>query len=102
MKMIDIMKRAGVGAVEAGKPVAILYGTVSQTNPLAVTVDQRFMLPEDFLVVPEHLTEYKVTIYTELGSQEILIRKALEVGDMVILLRVQGGQQYILAGKVGE
>lgn len=101
MKMIDIMKKAGVGAVDAGKPVAIMYGTVTQSNPLEVSVDQRFTLQEVFLVVPEHMTEYKVTVNTELGPQEIVIRRGLEVGDVVILLRVQGGQQYIILGRVG-
>jgi hypothetical protein len=99
---LDLVKQASIGAVQATNPVAVTYGTVSQIEPLEVSVDQRFTLPEVFLVVPEHMTEYKVTVNTELGPQEIVIRRGLEVGDKVILLRAQGGQQYVIVGRVSE
>lgn len=96
------MKQASLGAVQSTNPVAIMYGTVIQTEPLEVSVNQRFTLPEVFLVVLEHMTEYKVTVNTELGSQEIVIRRGLDAGDKVIMLRAQGGQQYVIVGRVGE
>jgi hypothetical protein len=95
-KMVRLMKQASLGTMESGKPVAIQYATVTQINPLEVNVDQRFPLSEDFLIVPEHMTEYKITI----GSTEYTIRQGLKQGDGVILLRVQGGQQFIILGKV--
>jgi len=90
------MKRAGLGAVEATNPVAILYGTVTAVQPLEVRIDQRLTLPEPFLIVPEHMTESRITV----DGQEIVIRKALEPGDRLVLMRVQGGQQYMVMGRV--
>ncbi|PYI57016.1 DUF2577 domain-containing protein [Paenibacillus flagellatus] len=100
-RLVEAIKQAGVGAVDATRPVIVQYGTVTKTNPLEVNVDQRLTLPEDFLIVPEELTEYKVTVSTTSGPQEIVIRKALAVGEGVALLRVQGGTQYFILGRVG-
>jgi hypothetical protein len=96
MRLLEIIREASKGTVEAGKPVSILYGTITNENPLEVNVDQRFPLSEDFLVVPESMTEFKVTI----GVIEYVIRKGLKTNDKVILLRVQGGQQYIILDRV--
>ena len=82
--------------MESSNPVAVMFGTVTKTNPLEVNVEQRFTLTRDFLVLTERLTEYKTTI----AGQEVVIRKGLQAGDKVILLRVQGGQQYIVWDRV--
>ncbi|WP_438435398.1 DUF2577 domain-containing protein [Gorillibacterium sp. sgz500922] len=96
MSMVDLIKQIGVGAVEAGQPVAVVYGTVTKTSPLEVTVEQRLALPEAFLLVPESLTRYEQTV----GSTTIVIRPGLKQGDRVVLLRMQGGQQYLILDKV--
>jgi hypothetical protein len=96
MGMLEIIKKAGVGAVESTNPVAVVYGSVNQIDPLEVKVDQRFALPQDFLLVPEHLTEYKVNI----GGQEVVIRKGFEAGDTLLLLRIQGGQKYLILDRL--
>jgi len=96
MSLVDVMKRVSLGAVEASNPTAIYFAVVKNVNPLEVIVDQRFTLPEDFLVVPETLTEQKIMI----GGQEVMIRRGLESGDKLVMLRVPGGQQYILLDRV--
>lgn len=83
MGLLDVIKEVGVGAVEASSPVMVSYGTVTQSSPLEINVDQRFTLESDFLVKTEKT-------------------KNIEVGDKVILLRVQGGQQYVVLDKVVE
>lgn len=96
MSLLELMKQAGIGAVEATNPVALLYGQVVGTEPLALLVDQRFTLTEEFLIIPERMREYKVA----LGDQELVICKNLEIDERVLLLRVQGGQQYIVLDRV--
>lgn len=83
MGLLDVIKEVGVGAVEASSPVMVAYGTVIQSSPIEINVDQRFTLESDFLVKTEKT-------------------KNIEVGDKVILLRVQGGQQYVVLDKVVE
>lgn len=96
MALVNLIKQASMGAFESSNPVAVLFGTVVKANPLEVNVEQRFTLTRDFLVLTERLTEYKTTI----AGQEVVIRKGLQAGDKVILLRVQGGQQYIVWDRV--
>ncbi|MFC5703189.1 DUF2577 domain-containing protein [Cohnella faecalis] len=110
MSLLNIIKKAGMGAVEAGQPVAVIVGTVANENPLEVTVDQRFVLTADFLIVPESLTEYEIDAkhtHSAAGgttgaalTEKLLIRRGLEAGDKLILLRVQGGQQYLILDRV--
>jgi len=110
MRLLEIMKKAGAGAVEAGKPAAIMIGTVTNTNPLNVNVEQRLTLTEDFLIVPESLTAYEVDLQhthsystgttSEALPDPLVIRRGLEVGDIVLLLRVQGGQQFVILDRV--
>lgn len=94
--MLSTIKQAALDALEASKPVAVMTGTVTKTNPLEVNVDQRFTLDADFLIVPESLTRYTITI----GNSEYVIRSGLQAGDRVILLRVQGGQKFLILDKV--
>lgn len=96
MKLLNLIKHASLGALEAGNPLAIQFARVTHSNPLEVNVDQRFTLEEDFLIVPDSLMEHKLII----GSVEYTLKRGLEVGDKVILLRVQGGQQFIILDRV--
>lgn len=112
MRLLDVIKQAGTGAVGAGQPVAVLLGTVSKENPLEVTVDQRFTLTADFLILPESLTKYELDAkHTHSYSggttgqalpDKLLIRRGLEEGDKLILLRVQGGNQYLILDRAVE
>lgn len=109
-KLANVIKSAGVGAVRAGSPVEITFGVVSNKSPLEVTVDQRFSLDEDFLIVPESLTEYKIPVnHTHDYSggttgpaltEDLVIRRGLDVDDVVILFRMQGGNQYLIFDRV--
>ncbi|WP_438491011.1 DUF2577 domain-containing protein [Paenibacillus sp. IHBB 3054] len=94
--MLEAIKRAAKDAVDAAGPVVVHLGVVTKMNPLEVLVDNRLSLPEDFLIVPESLTELKVII----GNQEIVIRKPLAAGDKLLLIRMQGGQRYVIMDRV--
>ncbi|KKO50972.1 DUF2577 domain-containing protein [Paenibacillus sp. DMB20] len=94
--MLDIIKKASLSAVSNTNPMAVLYGTVISENPLEVNVDQRFNLTEDFLVVGESMTEYKLYI----AGEEYVIRQGLKTGDTVLLVRYQGGQTYLVLDRL--
>jgi len=99
MALLESIKKAGAAAYAAGNPMAVMLGKVVQINPLEVNVDQRFTLPEDFLIVPESLVKYEIELQT---SEKVIIRNGLEAGDAVLLLRVQGGQQFVVLDKVAK
>jgi hypothetical protein len=94
--MLNAIKQAALDALEASKPVAVLFGTVTKMNPLEVNVDQRFTLDADFLILPESLTRCTMTV----NGTEYVVRRGLQAGDRVALLRIQGGQQYLIVDKV--
>ncbi|MCO1603659.1 DUF2577 domain-containing protein [Desulfosporosinus nitroreducens] len=112
--LLDVIKTAGMDAVGATNPVTVMYGEVITVNPLSVMVDQRFTLTADFLMVPESMTLFEMDLnhvhpYTDNGSvrstsealaEKIVIRPGLKTGDKVLMLRVQGGQKFVILDKV--
>ncbi|MBQ4050275.1 MAG: DUF2577 family protein, partial [Oscillospiraceae bacterium] len=91
----DILKKIAAGAAADGSE--ILYGVVRSTEPLSVTVDSRFTLPEEVLVMPEGLETLKLRLVHDVDGEkmtkEILLRQGLKAGDKVILLAAGG--QYL-------
>jgi hypothetical protein len=112
MNLTNLIKTAARQAVDASNPTHIMFGEVTSVNPLEVNVDQRFNLTADFLIVPESLTRYEVDLshsHSYSGgttgdglTTPVVIREGLQVGDKLILIRVQGGQKYVIFDKVGE
>jgi len=109
MSLLDVIKRASVDAIEAANPVAVLFGVVTKTAPLEINVEQRFTLTEEFLVFTERIRRYQVNIEHTHPSgigigpapeQRVVVRHGLSVGDKVVLLRVQGGQKYVVLDKI--
>lgn len=81
--MIQIIKQAAIEAVEQSSPMTIAYGTVTKTNPLEINVEQKLPLTKDFIV-----------------NTKTFNMATFEIGDKLILLRVQGGQEYIYIDKL--
>lgn len=108
--MLNAIRQAALTAVEAAAPVAVMFGTVVRDNPLEVNVDQRFTLDADFLIVPESLTRLEINLRhahtapsgttEDALTEPVVIRPGLQAGDRVALLRVQGGQKYLILDKV--
>lgn len=117
MGILEIVKRAGIGAVEADNPVAVLFGTVSKVDPLEIEIHSKLKLTKEFLVLTERVTRYEVDLEhthkytddsspmnTEKSLTDLLtktpIRTGLKLEDKVVLLRVQGGQKFVVLDKV--
>lgn len=94
--MLDIIKKASLGAVGSTNPVAFSYGTVTEATPLQIQVDQRFILSGNALVLPESVMESKVSI----DGREVVLRRGLVTGDRVLMVRMQGGQSYIVLDRL--
>lgn len=107
MGMLDIIKQASLGAVGAENPVNILFGEVLNVDDFKIKVDQKLILSKEFFIIPENLTRYEKDLThchgsdtTEKGLFNLVIREGLKEGDRVLLLRIQGGQQYVILDKV--
>lgn len=119
--MLRIMKRSAKNTQNASKPTDIVYGTVISVSPLKVQVDQKLTLEQESLkltravmdyeveMTVDHLTEeasggsgesaYAAHAHKYVGRKKFLIHNGLVVGDMVTMIRVQGGQQYVVIDK---
>ncbi|SDF62225.1 DUF2577 domain-containing protein [Sporomusa acidovorans] len=121
-ELVQVLKQIAVEANEAGKPTGITYGTVLNIEPLEIQIEQRLTLPEEFFkltkAVTDHYVDMTVSHVTEnraggsgdssyashnhdyQGRKKFLVHNALQVGEEVILLQVQGGQRYIVLDRV--
>jgi len=130
--MLEAIKRAALDAVNAGKPFALTYGTVTGTSPLTILIDQKLELGPAQLLLTNAVREYSVDMtvdhwtedetehthavndtYTNGGTSQptthrhgykgrkkFTVHLGLKVGEKVLLVRCQGGQQYIVLDRV--
>lgn len=81
--LIQLIKQIAVEATEARDPVIVLFGTVRSISPLSISLEQKSTITRRFLVMTDKA-------------------KDLSVGDSVVMIRMQGGQKYIVLDKVVE
>lgn len=81
--LLSVIKQAAKEAVAQEEPTAVLSGTVTKLNPLTVQIDQKLILTKEFLTVTKE------------------VKSRLSLGK-VILLKVQGGQKYLILGMEAE
>lgn len=122
-KFLETVKMAAVDAVEAGKPVNVVFGTVVSASPLKIQVDQKLILSAKMLILARNVTDF--TVYETVnhrtedtgggsgdaafeshhhaysGKKAFQIHNALAMGEKVILIRVQGGQKYLVIDRLG-
>ena len=110
-RLLRLMKEAT--AVPDNEVAQIVVGTVTSTSPLKVKID-KLELTEDFIIVSAFCKEMKFTEasmvgtmhhhegahgYTsdaEIGQFEFTMWNAVEVGDDVILFKMNKGQKYFM------
>lgn len=127
---VKVIKKSAIEAVNNSKPADIFYGTVQSISPLTIFIDQKLILSEKFLIIPESLTDYETEIsfdnpsikqvfttwnmeetsestpskisFKEKIKHKITVYNSLKEGEKVILLRQQGGQKYMVLDRVVE
>lgn len=178
--LVEVIKKVALEAVIASNPTSLVVGMVTSTSPLQITIEQRLMLDEDFLILTKHVTDHYVdvtvshstkdkgvsglthshtykgttkessvdghthvvplkegnvtsepakegtTSHTHLyegetekafaesaedttkhaheykGRKKVLIHYGLKQGESVLLIRMQGGQKYLVLDRIGE
>lgn len=98
--LVESMKTAALGAVEASKPVNVFFGNVVSASPLKISVEQKMTLEAPQLVLTRNVTEYRLDM-TAGERRAYIVHNGLAVGDKVILIRGQGGQKFIVIDRLG-
>ena len=94
--MLEIIKQLALDAAEKGADFCV--GTVTKAAPLTIRLEEGLELTEDVLQAEE-----TGSIQIEGGSwraYRLKRSRALRAGEAVALLRADGGQQYLVLGRV--
>lgn len=113
MELIDLLHQIMQESVKAAKLTDLAIGTVASTSPLSITVNTAMaplQAPVLYLtdsVVEKTLTASDGTLSGTVNGQPmeatgstVTLNSALEVGDKVLMLKVQRGQKYIVLSRV--
>lgn len=125
--MVKIIKRVAEGERMASQGVRVMFGEVTSISPLIVRVDNRFDISESMVVLMKEFkagsypTHYHSLVRPESltlpGGQETHLHElatdyltnegegseiyyGLSVGDKLVLLRNDGGQQFVVLGRL--
>lgn len=116
--MEDILKSfktAAIEAIEASDPTAIQFGEVISVAPLKILVEQKKPLTMAQLILTRNVRDYEIEMTVEhiteagngpdththeyKGKKKYIVHNALKMGDKVMLIKMQGGQKYIVWDK---
>jgi hypothetical protein len=120
--LLIAIKKASVEAIDATKPTALVFGKVTSSSPLKINIEDKMTLTAAQLVLTRNVTNYKVNMtvdhqtedtsggsgdssfashhHSYKGKKEFTIHNGLVVGDEVVLIRMQGGQKYLVLDRV--
>lgn len=121
--ILSVIKAAAVGSVNNTKPVNLHFGTVKTEKPLSIELDIGIKLSEAFLILSRNVTDYDLEMtvnhitekmqkggkdpsftshkHEYKGRKVFRVHKALKNGENVILIRLQGGDKYLVLDRVG-
>ena len=81
MNLVELIKKIALDVVEESCPTQVEVGKVIGVKPLKVLIDPKKILDEDFLT-------YSNMVFSE--------------GETLILIRLKGGQKYLVLSKFKE
>lgn len=127
-ELAQLIQTLSLNAIEQGKPMNVFFGTVEKTEPLEIRIDQKQLIKSGYLILTNAVRDYKTKftfdnpnikqVYTtwdmsessestenkitfkEKIQHEVTIYNGLNKGDKVLLLRVQGGQKFIVLDRL--
>lgn len=96
----------------------IVFGTVLKVKPLEVQLANDMVLTEDFLLLGKHIGKFKIqgkAVFSgsaDISAAEVSFPKkekmyievdnSLEKGDKLMLIRLDGGQQYYILERIDK
>lgn len=124
MNLLPAIQQAVKQSVEAARPSDYILGTVETVSPLSIRLNSRDLVTEDFLILTDAVRDYNVDItvshqtenraggsgdpsfashnHDYKGRKRITVHNGLAVGEIVVMLRQGGGQQYCVLSRVHD
>ena len=97
---VTLIKRAAVDAVKAQNPSGVYFGQVVSVSPLEIRLSQKITLDQEMLILPKNLTDFDVDITIEGIRRSCTVHNKLKSGEIVVMVRMQGGQRYLIIDRV--
>ncbi|MDI2588038.1 DUF2577 domain-containing protein [Psychrobacillus sp. NEAU-3TGS] len=110
--ILTLFKIAAKEAIEAADPTAIEFGEVTSVAPLKILVEQKKPLTTAQLILTRQVRDHEIEMTVEhsteeseshtheyKGKKKFTVHNALKIGDTVLLVKMQGGQKYIVWDK---
>lgn len=126
----DSIKALTLGVMNNASLTDACVGTVTSENPLEVTLDSKSTLSAPFLLLTNAVKDYTVDVtmtwetednthkhgngndgqpteehthkHEILGRKRLTVHNGLTMGEEVLLLRLQGGQTYVIIDRLSE
>lgn len=76
-KLVQVVKKAAVDAVNASQPTGVVFGKVVSSSPLQIKTDQKLTLSMAQLVLSRNVTNFTVSMSVEHSTE-----KSLELLDL--------------------
>lgn len=124
MNLLPAIQQAVKQSVEAARPSDYILGTVETVSPLSIRLNSRDLVTKDFLILTDAVRDYNVDItvshqtenraggsgdpsfashnHDYKGRKRITVHNGLAVGEIVVMLRQGGGQQYCVLSRVHD
>lgn len=94
--MKGVLQQLVQECVKGMKPADMMTGTVLSISPLHIQPDVSMPpIPEAALILTSSVTSRTVSVQGGSGGT-VVINPGLEAGNKVLMLRVSGGQRYII------
>lgn len=94
--ILSVVKLATEEYMNTKQLTDLRTGTVVSINPVRIKVSNQLTVPSSAIIVPQHLTDYKV----KTNDGELTIKNSLKINDKVALLKSQGGQSYFILDRI--
>lgn len=129
-KLTDLMKLVAAGVINNMQLPEVYIGIVATKDPLSIRLSANHILPAKYLILTNAVKDHKVDIevswytddnkhkhgngndgqdttevehkHTVKGRKEITVYNGLTDGEKVLLLRIQGGQNYVVVDRISE
>lgn len=66
--LLRIIKQASVEAMEAKKPVNVVFGVVQSVSPIKIQVEQKLILDKDQLILSKNVTKHTISVTTNVKT----------------------------------
>jgi len=107
--MLEAVKLLAYDVLQQENLTDICYGTVTETEPLKIVLEQKLELTESFLVLSQNVTKHTINYSMRRKDSdenwvqyEMIVEKQLKKGERVILIKMTGGQRYVVIDRVGK